>query len=622
MAVLAPPAPLTGEAAAARFAARLLAALSRLLAALSGVLSTLAALLLAALLALVGFGVVQRYVFQTGLLGAEDLGIWLHVAIMAAGAPLALTSALAMRLDVIHGRLSPRLRAAADVLAEALVVVSGLTIAFGSRQVMELVGGTNPGLGLPEWIPFALFAVSGGLVILFTLLRLAADGRWVTLGLALVIGLAAYGLAVSGLRVQAGIPASLLLGLIVAIGLVVAAPLPHAFLAGACLVIPLGSVLPEPAMVNSAVNGMSKFLLLAIPFFLLAGILLTRSGVAARLVRFADAMVGHHRGGLAQTTLLTNVMFSGASGSSIAAAAFGAATFQPELEKRGYKPEQAGAVIAATSVLDNIIPPSIAFLMLATATSLSVGKLLVGGLFAGLLLAVVLFVTIRLTSRETPAQAPASAGTRARLAVGALPAFGLGLIVVLGIRMGIVTTTEAAAVAAIYTLGLGIFGRVGVAGLFDSFRQAAVEAAAIALLIATAAPFAFLLAVDNISGLIGGIMAWLGGGPWAVMGFSILLLTIVGLFLDIGAAILLFGPLLLPLAQAAGIDPIVFGVIIVVNLMIGGLTPPFGVLVFVVAGITRVPTPRLFRAVLPYVVALFLALFAIAGLALIQTALR
>lgn len=614
MAVLAHTAPLPADRGLARWAARWLAALTQ-------GLSVVAAVLLIVLLGLVGAGVVMRYLFQVALLGAEDAGLWLHVAIMAVGAPLALTSALAMRLDVIHGRLPAGLRAAGDVLAEAMVVVSGLAIAFGSSQVIRLMGGTNPGLGLPEWIPFALFAVSGALVILFTVLRLLAEGRWLTAALALALGVALYGLANSGVRVQTGIPASLLLGLIVAVGLVVAAPLPHAFLAGACLVIPLGSVLPEPAMINSAVNGMSKFLLLAIPFFLLAGILLTRSGVAARLVRFADAMVGHHRGGLAQTTLLTNVMFSGASGSSIAAAAFGAATFQPELEKRGYRPEQAGAVIAATSVLDNIIPPSIAFLMLATATSLSVGKLLVGGLFAGLLLAVALFITIRLTSRETPAHPRANAATRARLFLGALPAFGLGLIVVLGIRMGIVTTTEAAAVAAIYTLGLGLVGRIGWRGLFDGFRQTAVEAAAIALLIATAAPFAFLLAVDDISGLIGGIMAWLGGGPFAVMGISILLLLIVGLFLDIGAAILLFGPLLMPLAQAAGIDPILFGVIIVVNLMIGGLSPPFGVLVFVVAGITRVPTTRLFRAVLPYVVALLLALLAIAGFALVQTAM-
>jgi TRAP-type C4-dicarboxylate transport system permease large subunit len=169
-------------------------------------------------------------------------------------------------------------------------------------------------------------------------------------------------------------------------------------------------------------------------------------------------------------------------------------------------------------------------------------------------------------------------------------------------------------------VGLGLWAKIGAAEMLDGFRQAATEAAAIAMLIATVAPFAFLLAVDDISGLIGGLFATLGTGPVPVMLGSIAILYVVGLFLDIGAAILLFGPLLVPLATAAGIDPIAFGVVIVVNLMIGGLTPPFGVLVFVVSGITLVPTGQLFRAVMPYVLALSAALALIAGYALIGAA--
>ena len=594
---------------------------ARLLAAATAVLSTLAAAILLSLVVLVGVGVVLRYGFSANLMGAEDAGIWLHVAIMAAGAPLALTSALAMRLDVVHGHLPLAAQRIADVVAEAMVLVSGLVIGFGSLSVLELMGGTNTGLGLPEWVPFALFGTGGALVIAFAALRLLAEGRGITLLAAAALAAAAYWGVGQGAHVETGLPPSLVLGLIVVLGLVTAAPLPHAFLAAAYLVIPAGSVLPEPAVVNSAVNGMSKFLLLAIPFFVLAGILLTKSGVAGRLVRFADAMVGHYRGGLAQTTLLTNVLFSGASGSSIASAAFGATTFQPELEKRGYGRAEAGAVIAATSVLDNVIPPSIAFLILATATNLSVGKLLVGGLFGGLVMAAALFLVIRLVSRETPTHAPADGATKLRTLLSAVPAFGLGLIVVFGIRFGIVTTTEAAAAAAIYTIGLSLLGRIGAASLLDAFRQAATEAAAIAMLIATVAPFAFLLAVDNISGLLGGVFAAMGTGPLPVILCSIAVLYVVGLFVDIGAAILLFGPLLLPLAVAAGLEPITFGVLMVVNLMIGGLTPPFGVLIFVVAGITGVPTGALFRAVMPYVIGLSLALAAIASFAVIQAGL-
>lgn len=580
----------------------------RSLAWLSGLLSTLAAVALAALLLLVMAGFVLRYGFSSALLGAEDAGIWLHVAILALGMPVALTSALAMRLDVVHRFLPARLRAAADVVAEALTLTSGLVIAHGGMIVTEMVGGTNPALGLPDWIPFATFALGGSLVILFTALRLLAEERGAVLLPAALAAAALFWLGSSDLYIDPGMAPSLFLALVAAVGLIVAAPLPHAFIAAAFIAVPFGSSLPEPALVHTALSGMMKFLLLSVPFFLLAGTLLTLSGVAGRLVRFADSLVGHRRGGLAQTALLTNVLFSGASGSSIAAAAFSASTFQPELVKRGYRPEKAGAIVAATSMLDNVIPPSIAFLILATATNLSVGSLLVGGLWAGLLLAVALFIVIRITCSDTPLAPRVADGQRLRLAVQAVPAFGLGLVVVLGIRFGIVTTTEAAAVAAVYTFGLSLYYRTGGARIFTAFRQSATEAAAIALLIASAAPFAFLLAVDDIAGMIGHLAGLFGSGPIAALIFSVVLLFIAGLFLDIGAAILLLAPLLLPLAISAGIDPVTFGVIIVVNLMIGGLTPPFGVLIFVVSGVTGTATTALFRAVLPYVGALTAAL--------------
>lgn len=592
-----------------------------LLASLSALLSTLAAVALAALLVLVMTGFVLRYGFSSALLGAEDAGIWLHVAILALGMPVALTSALAMRLDVIHRLLPPPLRLGADVVAEALTLLSGLVIGHGSWVVAELVGGTNPSLGVPDWIPYVFFAFGGGLVVLFTALRLLAEERAAQMLPAALIAVGLFWLGSSDLYLDPGMAPSLFLALIAVIGLIVAAPLPHAFIAAAFIAVPFGSSLPEAAMVNTALSGMMKFLLLSVPFFLLAGTLLTLSGVAAKLVRFADSLVGHRHGGLAQTALLTNVLFSGASGSSIAAAAFSASTFQPELVKRGYAPAKAGAIVAATSMLDNVIPPSIAFLILATATNLSVGSLLVGGFWAGLLLAVALFVVIRITCADAPLALRSDGGQRLRLAVQAVPAFGLGVIVVLGIRFGIVTTTEAAAVAAVYTFGLSLYYRLGAASIFGAFRQSATEAAAIALLIASAAPFAFLLAVDDISGLIRQMAAAFGNGPFAALAFSVIVLFFVGLFLDIGAAILLLAPLLLPLATAAGIDPITFGVIVVVNLMIGGLTPPFGVLIFVISGVTRTPTTALFRAVLPYVGALSAALGVICLYAIGQTLL-
>ncbi|MGH6761094.1 MAG: TRAP transporter large permease subunit [Phyllobacterium sp.] len=571
-------------------------------------LGALATLILALLLLSVLAAVTMRYAFSTGFVGSEELGIWLHVALIGVGAPLALNSALAMRLDVFVRLLPASVRSLTNIMADMFTVVSGLVLVFGGSKIMAMLGGVSPTLGLPEWIRFGFLGAGGFLVLLMLALHSLAAGKALSLLCALVGGAAAYFMQ-PYYSFAVSMPPSLMLGLVAAIGLIVAAPLPHVFLAAAYVAVAFGSTLPESAIVSSTVGGMSKFLLLAIPFFLLAGNLLTASGVANQFVRFASSLVGHRRAGLAQTTLLTSVLFSGASGSSVANAAFGASTFQPALVRHGYPQAQSAAIIAATSVLDNVIPPSIAFLILAAATNLSVGSLLLGGFFAGGVMALSLAVAIHLTVRKIALQPKADTTERWRSAFSALPAFGLGIIVVVGIRFGLVTATEAAALAALYTLILGFATRLGAASLFSAFRQSAVEAAAIGLLIGSAAPFAFLLAVDNIGGMVRELTLVLGGSAVAVLLLSNVILLVVGLVLDIGAAILLFGPIMLPAAIAAGIDPIVFGVILVVNLMIGGLTPPVGMLVFVVSGVTRLPAMAIFRAIMPYLSALLVSLF-------------
>ncbi|TCL91220.1 tripartite ATP-independent transporter DctM subunit [Rhizobium sp. PP-WC-2G-219] len=595
--------------APARIAGAILRVLDRLL-------GTLAGLVLAIMLVVVLAGVVLRYGFGTGLMGAEDLGIWLHIALIALGAPLALNGPLAMRLDILVSRLPPLAQRLAGIGADGVSVLAGLVLVFGGRAVMDMVGGISPTLGVPEALRFGLPMLGGAALLVMLVLTRIAEGDMLRAVAGPVLGVAAHLLA-GHVVVETSLPPSFWLALVAGLGLLLSAPLAHAFLAAAAVAIAFGSSLPEPAILSTTVAGLSKFLLLAVPFFLLTGALLTASGAADRLVRFAASLVGHRRAGLAQTVLLTGVLFSGASGSSVANAAFGAATFQPELVRHGYPPAQAGAIVAATSVLDNVIPPSIAFLLLAAATNLSIGALLTGGFFAGGLMALCLAVAIAFTAGDHGRMPRVGRSVQMRAALSAVPAFGLGLIVVFGIRIGIVTTTEAAALAAAYTLLLALVAQRGVAGIAGVLRQAAVEASAIGLLIGTAAPFAFLLAVDDIAGVMQSVVTLLGGSALAVLLLSNLVLLALGLILDIGAAILLIGPVLLPAAVSAGIDPVHFGVILVVNLMIHGLTPPLGLLVYVVSGVTGVPASALFRAVLPYLAALLVSLFILSALALV-----
>ena len=566
------------------------------------------ALLLAALFILVMTAVVARYVAGAGFVWSDELASWLFLALVAAGMPLAAMGVLAMRLDVLVRALPPGWRRIAAVAADGIAFHGALVLASGGAGVAALVGGQSTVLGLPEWLRFAAFAGGGALTILTLLLAAIRERGLVAAAASLLVGIGLHTAAQASFDMA--VTPSLVATVFAGAGLLLGAPLPFALLAGVSMTGPFGGLMPEPAIVQTMVGGAGKFLLLAIPFFLLAGELLTEGGLAERLIRFAATLVGHRRAGLAQTALVSSVLFSGASGSSIANAAFGAKVMAPTLVARGYPPAHAAAIVAGVSMLDNIIPPSIAFLILASATNLSAGSLLVGGFVAGGVLALALAIGIHLSVRGVVDAAPkASAGERGRALIGALPAIGLGIVVVVGIRIGVVTVTEASALAVAYA-GLACLALRSLdgRGVVAALRKSAAEAAAIGLLIGASAPFAFLLAVDRVSEQMAGLVTLLGAGPLAVTLLANLVLLVAGLFLDIGAAILLLAPLLLPVAIAAGLDPVQFGVVLVVNLMIHGLTPPLGILVYVVSGIMRLPAADVFRAVLPLLGVLLVAL--------------
>lgn len=583
----------------AETAARLADGLERLIAALL-------ALILAVLMITVFGATVLRYVFSTGFVATEDFGIWLHTALVFVGLPLCARGPLAMQIDALTSRLGPRGKAVAEAISEVVTVAAALVLMLGAYKVIEVIGGISPTLDLPESWRFWPVVIGGGLAILHAVLTSLAAGR----SLRSTLAITAAGIALIGVShlppfTILSMP-SLIACFVATLALAAGAPLVHSLIVGLALAVPFGARLPEAAIVQQTVSGVGKFLLLAIPFFLAAGILMNAGGLAHRLVRLASVLVGHRRGGMAQATLATNLMFSGVSGSSIADAAFGAKVLAPALVADGIRPDKAAAIVAATAVLPNIVPPSIAFLLLASATNLSVGSLFTGGLIAGLILAAAMAVMLHRTA-DAPARPAASSGERFTALVAALPVLGLALVVFLGIRMGIATPTEAAAIASVYALAAALLAPGGRRATLAAFLQAGRETAAIGLLVASSAPLVFLLAVDGLPQALAGFVTAFGGGPLMVMLIANLILVLVGGPLDVGPGILLFAPLLLPSAIAAGIDPVAFGVILTVNLMIGALTPPVGVLVFVAAGITGQSTGAVFRAVLPLMLTLFTA---------------
>ncbi len=574
---------------------------------LEGLIGACAGIVLALMLAVVTATALQRHLFSAGYLGAEEASVWLLLLLACLGFPLAASGALSMRIDVFGGWLLSGVQALRAGMAEGVVLAACAILVTAGIEAALQVGGASPLLGLGEWMRPAALAASGTAALGLRVLVLLGKGEGRRLFAAGCFAALALALAHTDAS-MASIPPSLAAGLVIGFGILVAAPLPHVFILAAYGALAFGSPLVEPAIALSLLAGMGRYLLLAIPFFLLTGGLLIASGMGADLVRFAASLVGARRAGLGQTVLLTSLLFSGTSGSSIANAAFSSKTFFRPLVGNGYLPERAGAIIASTAVLDNVIPPSIAFFILAAAASLPVGPLLVGGLVAGLALAAALACAIHLAAAPAASGVPLPQPLNRGLVLRALPVFGLGLIVVAGIRFGIVAPTDAAALAAAYTFVAALATRKGRSETGRAFRQAGVETAAIIVLIGAASPLAFLLATDGVAASAAMLVLSLGDSPFLVMLTANLLLLGAGLVLDIGAAILLFAPILLPVAVAVGIDPVQFGVILVVNLMIGGLTPPVGILVQVVSAATGVSAASLFRAVVPYLAALLSAL--------------
>ena len=367
---------------------------------------------------------------------------------------------------------------------------------------------------------------------------------------------------------------------------------------------------------TSMAQGVDNFELLAIPFFILTGELLNRTGMTHRIVALMMYFLGRLRGGLAYASVGVNVAISGVSGSAPADASAVSSVMLPAMGKEGYRPEYAAAVNASAAVIGPIAPPSIPMIFVALVTNLSIGRLFLGGVVPALLLAGSLFALIWWDGRR--GRVPATTSTQERgklgnLVLAALPALVAPVILVGGILSGLATITEIAIVAAAYVLFLGFAYRtLKPRDLLPLFRDTAVFSATIMILFAVVGAFSFVLTVSDLGTSITTLVENLDLGPVAFILVAMLFFLIVGMPMDAVPAILIFLPILLPVAIELGIDPIHFGVIVVINLMLGLLTWPVGALLYVVTKISGVPFGRLSIEVLPFLLVMTVMLVVLA----------
>lgn len=351
-------------------------------------------------------------------------------------------------------------------------------------------------------------------------------------------------------------------------------------------------------------NSVNHSALVTIPLFVLAAEMMNHGGLTRRLIDWSLSVVGHIKGGLSQVSITSNLIMAGVSGSAVADAAATGGLLVPAMKKEGYPDGYAGAVIAAGAMLGPIIPPSVPMIIYAVIANVSVIKLFMAGIVPGLLLAAGYMVICWLIARARNYPSRERQTWRAVLVATQYSIFALGMpvIVVLGMRFGYVTDIEAAAAAALYALLVStlVYRAMGWRDLLRVFRLAMRSSATVLFLLAAAGPFGWLLAEAKINDAIAdGILA-LTADPLIGLILINIILLIIGCFLEPLPALVIFIPSLLPVGTALGIDPVHLGLVMVMNLMIGMLTPPVGLLLFVVAGIGDIPLGRIIRAVTPF----------------------
>ncbi|MGV0983962.1 MAG: TRAP transporter large permease [Limnohabitans sp.] len=366
-------------------------------------------------------------------------------------------------------------------------------------------------------------------------------------------------------------------------------------------------------LAQNVIEGSNSFPLLAVPFFMLAGEIMNTGGLSRRIVDFAMALVGHIRGGLGYVTILAACLLSALSGSAVADAAALTSLLLPMMVKAGHDKARSGGLIAACGVIGPIIPPSIGFVIFGVAANVSISKLFLAGIMPGVVLGAGLWITWWwLTRKENlsppPRQPMSEVMASLRRATWALM---LPVIILVGLRMGVFTPTEAAVVAAVYALFVAgvIYRELTWKQLFDVFTTSAKTTAVVMFLVAAAMVSAWMITVANLPDQVISLLQPLLGSPTLLMFAIMILCMIVGTAMDMTPTILILTPVLMPLVKAAGIDPVYFGVLFIINNSIGLVTPPVGTVLNVVAGVGRMRMDDVTRGVMPFMAVQFIVMF-------------
>jgi tripartite ATP-independent transporter DctM subunit len=568
-------------------------------------------------------GVVSRYLFNSPIIWTDELATFLFLWLAMIGAVVALRRDGHMRLTTFANWVGPQWGGWLATIASLVSVVFVLEILVPAQQFLEVQRSTELiTLHISDGYRVVAILVGAGLIATVALLRLLETTTWVPflLALALIGGIAGGLWLAQPLLAEMG-RASLILFFVVIVAacVFIGAPIAFAFGIATFSYLALTTTMPLEIVVNRMDDGISNLLLLAVPMFVFLGLLMEMTGIARVMVNFLAALVGHVRGGLAYVLLGAMYLVSGISGSKAADMAAVAPILFPEMQKRGMHPGELSSLLATSSAMSETIPPSLVLITIGSVVpGLSIAALFTGGLLPAFVAALALVVVAWWRSRS----ADIGAGARAPLAlmlrtfVIAVPGLTLPFVIRFFVIKGIATATEVSTVGVVYTAALGLFvyREFDWRRLYPILVETVSLTGAVMMIIGTATAMAWALTQSGFSLWLVSVMAAVPGGSWGFLAITIVAFIILGSVLEGLPAIVLFGPLLFPVARAVGVNEVHYAMVVILAMGIGLFAPPFGIGFFSACAIGRTnPDDSLWR-IWPYIGALVISLLIIAAI--------
>ncbi|HEX7968049.1 MAG TPA: TRAP transporter large permease subunit [Stellaceae bacterium] len=580
-----------------------------------------AALLIAVEIGILFAGVVSRYFLQRPLIWSDELASILFLWLASLGAVVAFRRGEHMRMTAFVGMCSPRLRAFLEVVATGAALAFLLFILapaydFASDEILV----TTPALEISNGWRAAALPVGLALMAVMAVTRLAGIADWRILG----GGLAAVSVCIAvliGLHpVLRGLGnVNLLIFFVGVTAVTVFAGVPIAFAFGLATLgfLALATTSPLVVLVGRMDEGMSHLILLAVPLFVFLGLLIEMTGMARAMVAFLASLLGHVRGGLSYVLVGAMYLVSGISGSKAADMAAVAPVLFPEMKERGARPGDLVALLSATGAQTETVPPSLVLITVGSVTGVSIAALFTGGLLPGIVLAFTLcgVVWFRYRKEDLSHVRRATGAEIARGFLIALPAIALPFVIRTAVMQGIATATEVSTLGIVYAfiVGLLVYRRMDWRRLFPMLVETAALSGAILLIIGTATGMAWSLTQSGFSGTLASAMASLPGGRGMFLAMSIVAFVILGSVLEGIPAIVLFGPLLFPIARAIGVHEVHYAMVAILAMGVGLFAPPFGVGYYAACAIGRVNPDDGMKPIVGYLLALLVGLVVVAA---------